>query len=157
MERVKDRLGLFHQLGGLGIALEQRCGLCPLRKQGFLQDSEEVWEGCNPFRDDIQWQPILGGCPPIQHSIMLCGGMNIPISQMGPLRLRKWYIIVPSHVPSGICTYNLWHLKHSWNMGWRDEWFQGLKDTFLRVYVFSSLFTHFLEQNKFQEVVTTVT
>lgn len=46
--------------------------------------------------------------------------------------------------------------SHSWSMGWRDEWFQALKDTFLRVYVFSSLFTHFLEQNKFQEVVTTV-
>jgi len=101
----KGQLGLFHQLGGVGIAVEQRYGLCPLRKQGFLQDSEEVWEECNPFRDDIQCQPILGGCPPIQHSIMLCGGMNIPISRMGPLRLRKWYIIVPSHVPSRICTY----------------------------------------------------
>lgn len=103
LERVKDRFGLFHQLGGVGITLEQRCGLCPLRKQGFLQDSEGVWGEVNPFRDDIQCQPILGGCP-IQHSIMLCGGMNSPISQMGPLRLRKWYIIVPGHVPSRICT-----------------------------------------------------
>ena len=51
---------------------------------------------------------------------------------------------------------HLWPLKHTWNVGWRDEWFQGLKDTFLRVYVLSSLFTHFLEQNKFQEVVMTV-
>lgn len=49
---------------------------------------------------------------------------------------------------------HLWPLKHSWNMGWRDVWFQGLKDTFLRVYVFSSLFTHFLEQNTFQVVLT---
>ena len=37
-----ERTG-FRQLGGVGIALEQRCGLSPLRKQGFLQDSEEVW------------------------------------------------------------------------------------------------------------------
>lgn len=99
-----ERTG-FHQLGGVGIALEQRCGLCPLRKQGFLQDSEEVWEECNSFRDDTQCQPVLGGCPPIQHSIMLCGGMKIPISQMGSLRRRKRYIIVPRHVPSRICTY----------------------------------------------------
>lgn len=38
----RERTG-FHQLGGVGIALEQRCGLSPFRKQGFLQDSEEVW------------------------------------------------------------------------------------------------------------------